>query len=244
MIKFLFTVFCIVTIIGALPAQVNVSGRIGIGFYSMSSLKDYQEKRIEALSPIPAEIVTEFPPDVNYKAFISFPGRDNQTRFRFYYGFQTTGSRISLADYSGNLTLDMIVNGHMLGAEFEAFSTPVLKVINLKGYLCLGTSTTILKMRDHLDVGENKQDESYTFYSHGLDVEPGLRATYKYKKLEFGISLAYLQDAELYFYMKGNKKVKLGYDSEHLVFPGWSGVRTGFEVSFNLSGKTNTSELK
>ena len=236
--RYLFLVIIFLSLTGIVKAQVNVSGRIGLGFYSMSSLKDYQEKRIEALSPIPAEIVTEFPPYINYKAFISFPGKDNQTRFRFYYGFQTTGSRISLADYSGSLTLDLVVNGHMIGAEYEAFSTPVFKVINLKGYLCFGTTTTVLKMDDHLVVGEENQGSSYTFYSHGIDIEPGLRATYKYKKLEFGVSLGYLQDAVLYFYLKGNKDVKLGYDSEHLTYPGWSGVRLGMEVSVNLFDKS------
>lgn len=234
---FLLSLICFL-FINLVQAQVDISGRVGVGFYSMYSLKEYQEKRIEALSPIPAKIVTEFPPYINYKAFISFPGTDNRTRFRFYYGFQTTGSRISLADYSGNLTLDMVVNGHMLGAEFEAFSTPVFKVINLKGYLCLGTTTTVLKMDDHLEVGTEKQDASNTFYSHSIDLEPGLRATYKYKKLEFGISLGYLQDAVLNFYMKGNKDVKLGYDSEHLTFPGWSGVRLGMEVSVDLFKKS------
>jgi hypothetical protein len=240
---FLSSILCFL-FINLVQAQVNISGRIGLGFYFMSSLKDYQGKRIEALSPIPAKIVTEFPPYINYKAFISFPGSDNRTRFRFYYGFQTTGSRISLADYSGNLTLDMVVNGHMLGAEFEAFSTPVFKVIKLKGYLCFGTTTTILKMDDHLEVGNEKQDASYTFYSHGIDIEPGLRATYKYKKIEFGVSLGYLQDAVLYFYMKGNKQVKLGYDSEHFTYPGWSGIRTGLEISVNLSGKTKSADSK
>jgi hypothetical protein len=240
---FLSSILCFL-FINLVQAQVNISGRIGLGFYFMSSLKDYQGKRIEALSPIPAKIVTEFPPYINYKAFISFPGSDNRTRFRFYYGFQTTGSRISLADYSGNLTLDMVVNGHMLGAEFEAFSTPVFKVIKLKGYLCFGTTTTILKMDDHLEVGNEKQDASYTFYSHGIDIEPGLRATYKYKKIEFGVSLGYLQDAVLYFYMKGNKQVKLGYDSEHFTYPGWSGIRTGLEISVNLSSKSKTIDLK
>jgi len=242
--KYILFFILFLLFINLVQAQVNISGRIGLGFYFMSSLKDYQEKRIEALSPIPAKIVTEFPPYINYKAFISFPGKDNRTRFRFYYGFQTTGSRISLADYSGNLTLDMVVNGHMLGAEFEAFSTPVFKVISLKGYLCFGTTTTILKMHDHLEVGEEKQDASYTFYSHGIDIEPGLRATYKYKKFEFGVSLGYLQDAVLYFYMKGNKQVKLGYDSEHFTYPGWSGIRTGLEISVNLSGKTKTADSK
>jgi len=236
MIKLLLTVFCIVTIIGTLPAQVNVSGRIGLGSYSMSGLKISQEKRIESLGEIPAKIVTNFPPYINYKAFISFPGSDNRTRFRFYYGFQTTGSRISLADYSGNLTMDMVVNGHMAGAEIEAFSTRVLKIIDIRGYLCLGATTTILKMKDHLEVGEEKQDESYTFYAHGVDLEPGLRATYKYKRLEFGLSVGYFQDVSGYFYIKGNRKVKLGYDSEHFIRPEWAGFRTGIEVSINLFG--------
>jgi hypothetical protein len=138
----------------------------------------------------------------------------------------------------------MVINGHMLGAEYEVFSTHVLKMINLKGYFCLGATTTILKMKDHIQVGENIQDAAFTFYSHGIDIEPGLRATYKYKKLEFGVSLGYLQDAVLYFYLKGNKQVKLGYDSDHLVYPGWSGIRTGLEVSVNLSGKDKSADLK
>jgi hypothetical protein len=78
----LYSILCFL-FINQGQAQVTISGRIGLGFYLMNSLKDYQDKRIEALSPIPAKIVTEFPPYINYKAFISFPGSDNRTRFRF-----------------------------------------------------------------------------------------------------------------------------------------------------------------
>jgi hypothetical protein len=239
--RYLFLAILFLLLTDLVKAQVCVSGRIGIGFYSMSSLKTYQDKQLENLGDIPAQIVSDFPPYINYKAFISFPRKDYRTRFRFYYGYQTTGSRISLADYSGELTLDLVVNGHMVGTEIEAFSTLIFDKIDLRGYFCLGTTTSILKLNNNLEVGEEKLNESYIFYSHGLDVEPGLRATYKYKKLDFGLSLGYFLDGTVYFYLKGDRDVKLGYDEDNLVRPSWDGLRLGIEVSVNLFDKSKKS---
>ena len=239
--KYSLTVIFSLLLIGLLQAQINLSARVGYGFYSMSSLKTYQDKQLENLGEIPAQIVSNFPPYINFKAFISFQRKDYRTRFRFYYGYQTTGSRISLKDYSGELTLDLVVNGHMVGTEIEAFSTLIFDKIDLRGYFCLGTTTSILKMYNNLEVGEEKLNESYIFYSHGLDVEPGLRATYKYKKLDFGLSLGYFLDGTVYFYLKGNRDVKLGYDENNLVRPSWDGLRLGIEVSVNLFDKSKKS---
>ena len=219
-------------------AQVNISAKVGYGFYSMKDLKSFQEARLNEMTEIPAQIVDEFPPYINYKLFLSFPRDNDRTKLRYYLGFQTTGSRISLTDYSGKLTFDMIVNGYTAGVEFEPFSTVVLKVINIQGYICFGTTTTFLKLEDYLEIGEEKLEESYLFCSHGLDIEPGLKAGYKYKRLGFGLTLGYLQDINMTFYMKGSPKTKLGSSSFKTVHPNWAGLRTGIEISVDLFNKS------
>lgn len=215
-------------------AQTTISGKIGYGFYSMGDLKKYQQVRLTSMTDVPVKIVDNFPPYINYKAFVSIPRHADRTKLRLYYGFQTTGSRISLTDYSGKLTFDMIVNGHMLGVEMEPVTTVLLNVINVRMLICVGTTTTFLKLKDQLSVGDQKVEDSYLFCSHGLDVEPGIRADYKYKRMSFGLSFGYLQDINLTFYKKGSPKTKLGYSSYDLVKPNWAGIRTGIEISVDL----------
>jgi hypothetical protein len=219
----------------ALQGQVVVSGKVGYGFYSMSELKSYQQARLDEMTEIPAQIVDDFPAFINFKAFILFPRTQDHYPLRWYYGFQTTGSRISLTDYSGKLTFDMTVNGHMLGMEVEPFSKVIFDIINFKGYICFGTTTSFLKMKDNIQVGTEKVEQSYLFCSHGLDIEPGLKMEYNYRRLGFGLSLGYLQDINMTFYMKGSPKTKLGYSSYSTIHPNWAGLRTGIEISFDLS---------
>lgn len=217
-------------------AQVTLSGRFGYGFYSMKELSVFQQAHLESLTGIPAHVVSDFPPYINYKAFLSFEQSRRLSKLRFYYGYQTTGSRVSLTDYSGKLTLDLIVNEHSVGVEFDAFSRQVSKTIEIKGYLCFGANTTILKTKDHLEVGDYKEDANYIFYSHGLEIEPGIRAIYKYNKFGIGLSLGYLQDVNLNFYLKGDRKSYLSSDGENFIQPNWAGLRTGVEFSVDISG--------
>jgi hypothetical protein len=240
--KIFISITLFISLVGSVIAQVNVSGRIGCGFYSMKSLEKYQMERMHRMSEIPAQLVTDFPPYINYKAFISFPRHGKPAKLRYYYGFQTTGSRISLTDYSGKLTFDQTVNGHMLGIEIGVFSTEITKFINLRGFFCFGATASILKMNDHLEIWEQEYNESFTFYSYGFDAEPGVLATYKYKKVTFGLSFGYLQDFATTFYLKGDKETKLIYNGDQFTHPDWAGLRTGLEVSFTLSGKSKKSQ--
>lgn len=233
-IRILTGVFFLIASV-SLQGQVVVSGKIGYGFYSMSELKSYQQARLKEMTEIPAQIVADFPAYANYKAFVLFPRSKDRYPLRLYYGFQTTGSRISLTDYSGKLTFDMTVNGHMLGMEVEPLSKVIFDVIYFKGYICFGATTSFLKMKDYIQVGTEKVEQSYLFCSHGLDIEPGLKMEYKYRRFGFGLSLGYLQDINMTFYMKGSPKAKLGYNSYNTIHPNWAGLRTGIEISFDLS---------
>lgn len=235
--KYTFLGIFLVLTTSFLLAQTTISGKIGYGFYSMGDLKKYQQARFNAMTDVPVQIVDNFPPYINYKAFVSIPRHTDRTKLRLYYGFQTTGSRISLTDYSGKLTFDMIVNGHMLGAEMEPVTTVLLKVINVRMLICVGTTTTFLKLKDQLSVGDQKVEDSYLFCSHGLDVEPGISADYKYKRMSFGLSFGYLQDINLTFYKKGSPKTKLGFSNYNTVHPNWAGLRTGIEISVDLFDK-------
>lgn len=194
------------------------------------------------MSEIPAQLVSDFPPFINYKAFISFPRNGNTAKCRYFYGFQTTGSRISLTDYSGKLTFDQTVNGHMLGVEIGIFSSGITKSIHIRGFMCLGATASILEMNDHLEIWEQEFDQNSTYYSYGFDMEPGVLATYKYKKVTFGLSLGYLQDVSTTFHLKGDKDAELIYNGDQHTHPDWAGLRTGLEVSFNLVGKGKKSE--
>lgn len=244
MTKIVLSALMTLVITSQLLAQVNLSGRIGYGYYSMSELKEYRDYRLSSLGEIPAKIVSDFPAYLNYRIFISFPRKQTEARVRFYYGFETTGSRISLTDYSGKLIMDLIVAGHIVGFEAKAFSTTIFNVVNLSGNIGFGAVTSVLEMNDYIQVGEEKVTQSYTFYAQGINVEAGLRAAYRYKKLSIGLSLGYLQDMSKDFHLEGNPKVFLGINNFNYIRPNWAGIRTGIEFSVDLFGKSKKKGKK
>ena len=228
----------------SLKAQLNITGQIGIGFYSMKSLEQFQKERLNRMPEVPAQLVSDFPPYINYKALISFPRKGKTAKCRYYYGFQTTGSRISLTDYSGKLIFDQTVNGHMAGVEVGLFTKQISRVINLRGSISFGAIATILQMRDYLEMWEEKYDMGYTYYAYGGDVEPGVLATYNHGNLSIGLSLGYLQDISTTFRFKGYNKSKLNYNGDQRVYANWAGLRTGLELSYTLFTKAKKSENK
>jgi hypothetical protein len=226
-----------ILIISISKAQITISGKVGYGFYSMSELKTYQRVQLNEMTGIPAKIVESFPPYLNYKAFISFPRDSRKNWVRYYLGFETTGSRISLTDYSGKLTSDMVLNAYKVGVELQPFSKRLFNTFDLKGYVCVGETTTFLKLIDLLQVGEETITQNYVFCSLGMDIEPGLRAIYKFKRVGVGLSMGYLLDVNGTFFMKGSPKNKLGFSSSDLIQPLWAGFRTGIELSIDLNKK-------
>lgn len=216
-----------------LTAQISLGYRGGYGMYSMKSLAAFQEVACSS-SIFPAKVVTQFPGYFTHRLYL---GKPNWSPFNgAYVGYLTTAGRISVSDYSGKYRLDMVLNGFQAGFHLEEIISQA-GGIDIKGYLEFGATTTFLQLREYLKIGEEEIDETYRFMGHGIDVQPGISATYKLSNIRFGCYLAYELSIAAAFYEQGNPKSKLGVSSNNLAKPEWTGLRTGIEVTYIMGKK-------
>ncbi len=214
----------------ALKAQISFSYRAGYGTYAMKRLGEYQEYMLQNCG-LPAKIVTQFPGYINHRLLIGFPSRSK--RLKVYLGYLSTGGRISLSDYSGKYRIDMELSGFQAGIHFD-LPGEQFDHFDLQPYIDLGSTTTLLRIKQSLIIAEQEQSESLLFAGHGADIQPGLVMSYKCPRYSIGAFFAYEKHVAMAFYEKGSPGVKLGISSDNLAVPDWSGIRGGIELCYVL----------
>jgi hypothetical protein len=215
-------------------SQVSLIYRPGYGTYSFANLRQFQED-ILSESEFPAEIVTQFPGYFNHKIFVGFPSLSPGDGV--FLGYETTGGRISLTDYSGKWLFDVELNGFKAGFHKE-FPARESAIFSLNSYLDFGTTLTYMNMAEYLKIGDEEIEDSYLFIGHGFDIEPGVTALIKRKAFNIGLFVGYELSLSLPFYQKGSFRGKLTTLSGQLVRANWSGLRTG--IQFNFKFKRNS----
>ena len=228
------TIFLILLFAINLPiitrAQFSVAYQAGYGTYSMRSLSDYQEYVLKE-SNLPAEIVTQFPGYINHKLIFGFPIHSKINKI--YFGYLTTAGRISLTDYSGKWLFDQKLNGFQIGSKVD-LPIKQLKDFELTGYLDFGFTTTFMELYQYLNIGDQEDEESFTFIGYGINIQPGLQIKFIRPQYSVGAFLGYEQDFAKPFFEKGNPDAKLGTSSQNLAKPDWSGLRTGLEIYYKF----------
>lgn len=236
--KNLIILFVIVVFTSVLQAQVNLNYRLGYGTYRMKSVSEFQELVLDA-SLLPAQIVEQFPGYLNHRLYIGF--LEKWPHYKVYLGYVTTGGRISLVDYSGKWNFDMLLNGFQAGFHME---TPLNKLpkIELKGYIDLGATTTMLNINEYLKLYDEESEQSQLFFAYGFDFQLGLELCYKLPAVDIGCYLGYEQDFATPFYLDGDYEVQLGTSQDNLVHPGWAGLRTGLSATYTFGRKNTGSD--
>lgn len=218
--------------------DINVSLQTGYGFYSMRSLELITDKSAKEL-PFNAKIISNYPAYHYYQPMIklSKPNFD----FGFVYTFQTTGSRISYKDYSGEYRLDSKINCNSPGIIFIYRGNGISKLkagISLK----TGINFSVLKWTEYLKV-DNVVNNNLKFRSQSFYFEPGVNLTYSIDRLSFELNLEYykefsrenyLQSGDSKNYIPVNKK----FNGEDI----WDGFRLGITFTYTLY-KTNKTIL-
>src|SRR4030042_3249631 len=116
--KYKFLTFLLIVIdFHFLNAQnINICFQAGYGFYDMSTFSEINKTVLKQL-PFEANIVSNYPAYRYYQPMI----KTNKGLYDLgmLYLFQTTGSRISSKDYSGEYRFDAKINGHSLGFDIN-----------------------------------------------------------------------------------------------------------------------------
>jgi hypothetical protein len=152
------------------------------------------------------------------------------------YSSNSTGSRISGKDYSGEFRFDMRLRKNSPGVFIEYYPYSV------SGFrLCIegngGLMFSSLHLEQNLIVNSTTLlNDSYDFKAKNYFFQPGLKAIYRLNSFEFEFTAAYLlQFGDGTFYNESDRKLTLNNSTTGApVKPEWTGFKVGAGINFIL----------
>jgi hypothetical protein len=218
------------------PQTITIGFGSGIGKYSMSGLKDFNRSIMDQL-PFDSELTSDFPPYLFYEPLVM--ARFGNLSAGLVYSFQSTGSRISAKDYSGEYRFDMKVRSSAPGllCEYEVLG---IKRYSLSPYASFRGVFSRLQASEMLTIDDNiLTDESQELKAFSWLVEPGISLSGSFGIVGVGIAFGYAID------LGGNPFHSVGNEDNILknpvsgqeVKPDWNGIRAGITLSVRLQWK-------
>jgi hypothetical protein len=226
--KIVVTLILIVLPATLFSQELNVVLEPGLGSFRMNDLKEINDMTLKSL-PFEAKITDNFPMYWTYKTSLLFSFRRFVT-LGITGCYQSTGSRVSRTDYSGEYSFDTKIRSVSPGIIVE-FNYPIgkyrISFSNEAGieYLKLG-------LREYLIVNTESNESKYTFTAKNYYYEPTIKASYPVLFFRLGLIAGYLIDVK--------KEPLSGTDGNLILSDGnyaasdWSGIRFGASLSFNL----------
>ena len=231
-VSYISLLFLLVTI-PCKSQQIETGVQGGLGNYSMTDLKELNEIVVRH-TPFDTKMVHDFPAYFYYRPFILL--KLKKISFGLVYTFQSTGSRISARDYSGEYLLDMVVNSSGPGI-YDEIVLYGHNNIHYSFYSTFGALFSNLKMKESLVVNDESQtDEKFKFKSFNYYLEAGLKISYSYQFLDFGFNAGFqIQAGDGSFRYSENEDVKLiNTENNNPVRPEWNGFRAGLSISYRF----------
>jgi hypothetical protein len=215
---------------------IRINLQSGYGNYSMTDLKIFNDLMIQNL-PFPVRQMENFPGYWYYQGSVEFAITKN-LNLGPVYAYHSTGSRLSLADYSGSYAFDHLIHSHQAGLaiDYKLFSK---NNFSLYVYTNGGFVFSNVKMNEVLQMTEPEETtiENLSFKSTGYFTEPGISFGYTFKFIEPGIQIGYHIPLSEKGLVNTNNDQKLYLNDGGQVKPGWGGIRIGLSVGIYLPVK-------
>jgi hypothetical protein len=212
---------------------IRINLQSGYGNYSMTDLKIFNELMIKNL-PLPVRQMENFPAYWYYQGSVQF-GITKNLNMGPMYAWHSTGSRLSLADYSGSYAFDNLIHSHQVGLalDYKLFSNSNFSFqVYTNGGIVFSEMkmTEVLKMNDP----EDSTIENLNFKSTGYFTEPGISFRYTFKFIEPGIQIGYHIPISENGLINADNNQKLYLNDGGQAKTGWGGIRVGFALGINL----------
>ena len=202
-------------------AQDNsVKAGLGYGFYSMAGLKSLQSEISNELSGINLKAVQSFPPYFNYE-FQYTHKVSQKINIGLFFEFLSTGGRNIISDYSGEISVDQIVNGYNLGFLFER-AILENKISNFYFTFQISLIYSTLQVKESLKLYGNTASQLSEFSAVGLGIQPGFSYEIISSPIILRTSLGFHAGISKDLTAKDNSMLSLGQKAE------WTGFR--FEI--------------
>jgi hypothetical protein len=223
---------------GNVRAQgITFSMNTGYGFYNMSSLKDFTQNYFETV-PFNAKIISNYPPYLYYKPMLLYTIK--HLNVGFSYTFQSSGSRISSKDYSGEYLFDTRIKANSMGFA-ASYTIKDYKSLQFGVQMGAGLTNSYLQIDESLKLDTAQVSYQYKAKNNSVYIEPGLYSRYQHGAWGLELNVSYCAetkrtDFELIDFPDQKIEVKKGLGHPDI----WNGFRLGITASFSLMKKAKS----
>jgi hypothetical protein len=224
----------LISITVSLKAQeilIGVGG--GVGTFAMNSTRTFNQTAVKFL-PFTPVLISNFPPYFFYKAeaIYCFP---KWMAVGINVSTTSTGSRLSLADYSGKFRLDNIQNGLFPGIKLLFGKAPGKSNgfnLSVEG----GVAFSKMTVTEELTVFTESNSTVNDFSAMGYFVQPGVCYFRTItSKLKLSANISYYCGFEKGYHLPGNKDQRLlNIETRNPIKPMWDGIRLGITAYWSL----------
>jgi hypothetical protein len=226
-------------------AEIKLALNPGMGIYSMTYLSNFNSF-IRSTLPFQPKQLSDFPPYWNFSGGMQFFPENSKDGYAAYYSFESTGSKMSLADYSGEYMNQFIVNANSFSVEYISSQKPLFTLPTFLHFQ-IGYKITDLKSSERYKIGNIDTTNTMTAQANSIFLEPAVSCVYPIKFIEIGLKLGYQLD------FGGEYSIQKYNDSDNykgapLVEPGinrvittqWTGLRVSLNLNINLTKLANS----
>ena len=201
----------------------------GYATFNMSDTKDYN-KSVQNNLPFTPVLTDNFPGwyFFNAEALYSFP---KILAAGLKVSTTSTGSRLHLADYSGEYTFDNQQKGWFPGVKLLLGKAPGRQsgfCASMEGGMAFSSMTFDEKMV----VYDEQTDDHQEFSARGFYVQPGLNyMQHVGEQIILSANVSYYLGFESGYFVKGHSDQKItNNDTGKKIKPDWNGLRAGIVV--------------
>ncbi|MGQ8338952.1 hypothetical protein ACUNWD_20505 [Sunxiuqinia sp. A32] len=208
---------------------------VGCGYatFDMTDTKDYNETVLSKL-PFAPFITDDFPGWYFFQAeaLYSFP---KVLAVGLKFSTTSTGSRIHLADYSGEYTFDNQQKGWFPGLKLLLGKAPGRKSgisVSIEG----GMAFSFMTFDEKILVNEEAIDNYEEFNARGYYLQPGVNyMQHLGEHIIISANISFYKGFENGYYAEGDKDLKIrNNDTGEKIEPNWNGLRAGLVVYWRL----------
>lgn len=210
-----------------LKAQDLLFGISGGGAtFGMKSTKEFNQT-IVSLLPFTPSLTDNFPPYFFTKGefLYCFP---KNLALGLSFSSTSTGSRLTLSDYSGKYTFDNIQKGLFPGIKILVGKAPG-KSNGFNFSLEGGVAFSKMNIKEELKISEESTTDKMDFTATGFYIQPGI---YYFRiinsKIRLSANLSYYYGIEKGYHLPKSKDQRLfNSTTQEPVKPQWDGIRLG-----------------
>lgn len=238
----LLLVLGITSLVLNLEAQnFKFSFQTGYGFYNMSTFS-YLTTQVQSRLPFESKIISNYPLYHYYQPMVKFS--KNNVDIGLVYLFQTTGSRISSADYSGEYTFDTKINSHSPGIILGVILKDYNKIkigFNMQTGVCFSA----LKVNEYFRIDTAVNNAEYKYKANSIYCEPGINCIYTVNSMGFEFNVGYFKEVLRSDYSHvGSGSADIPVNKELYDPDVWDGVRVGITFSYKLNNNKTDEKSK